>query len=158
MPTLTDETTDLALTRADVLALRNAETLSFCSNRDGNYIRATKQHDPGDGYGKRELAQNVRCGPPSVENHNTSDADGDSFGSTVRCHYNPVVQTFLHFLRAGDVLMAKFTLGNDTERMKERGFTRDDLAVQVQRGDKLFEFILDTMVTEPGKWRMRFKG
>lgn len=157
------------LTRDDIKTLRNADSIVFRTStvsRDRGYPEyetfadCTKRHNPGDGFGERELSAKVAV-QQTVATVYSSDGWGSSrvelSGASwvfTSAQYRDTLQTALSLLKPGDSLCVKYVANNNNGHMRDAGLTCDAIELIVYRkaaGDKLrrFTFALDTVVLTP---------
>lgn len=157
---LPNEPDVVALTRDDIKALRNAASIVFRFNLDndrygpiGSFVEANIEHDPGDGFGKRELRKSIPINPAHVTNYSDRGEAKGACEVFTSARYVPQLATLFTLLKPGDELHPRWTAGNDTDVVRERGVTIDEFAVRVRRpgkaGKASFEFLLHCQVTTP---------
>lgn len=145
----------MALTRDQIKAMKNAEHVVFHrEHREGepakDYAIASRRHDPGDGFGERELIVTIPIAGSLFETYELP-GDGDiAWASGVGRRYCAEWATVLEFLRVGDELIARFVLGNNSETLKDAGLSHDEFKVEIVRtgktGSRRFTFWLDDII------------
>lgn len=147
----------MALTTAEIKAMRNAEHVVFHhEHRPGehlakDYAIARKEHDPGDGFGRRELEVRIPIAGSRFEAYSL-DGDGDIvWASGVGRKYSPEWATVLGLLRVGDELIARWVLGNNSDTLKAAGLSHDEFKLTIVRttktGSRQMTFWLDDIIT-----------
>ena len=140
------------LTAIDVAAIKNAAKLGF---KIGNHSHLGVRYDKAE-YTvdvNTDIRQPEGSDPSSVSRRVTIAATGTnemyrsipagdvSFYAGQDHGYHGARQSVLgslaNIVRTGDALHVVFVIGNDTERMKKAGLTRDDAHLTVVRNDKM---------------------
>jgi hypothetical protein len=166
---MTTTTLTPALTAADLRTLRNADSVVFRFVTDrapettygapGTTVVCTKRHDPGDGFGCRELQVIIDLPTGSVTTYGRDDGPPTSQATMAwwvftSAKFNPPLVTALAMLRPGDLLIPQWVANNNNGHVRDAGLTTDEFKLRVQRPTKsgrhkVFEFLLDSRVLPP---------
>lgn len=151
-------TTDLSLTSEQVKALRNADHVSFHFDTPGVcYVRASKNVDPGDGFGDRSVHVEI----PAESQFTVYERSGctgrrdvaKAFWPLGAAKFVPQWVTAARHFKAGDRLVLHWTTGDVTREQRDAGFTLvsfDVIAVRTLKGGRQERhvFMLGASATE----------
>lgn len=167
---MTDTSAPAALTREHLRALRSANSLVIRHYQpDWQYapdgltepltvIDARKEHDPGDGYGRRDLHVDVPMNGMTMQNYGKRGRALGFHWVFLYPHHDTPIGTLVHsVLRVGDRLSVKYLASNDSDNLRDAGLTKDEIFLIVERGPadepskcKRLTFMLDVRVYPPG--------
>jgi hypothetical protein len=149
--TTTTTTTTTGITREELKALRGADTIVFRWNTElrgadygpiGSSICATLSHDPGDGFGKRELSVSVPAVTPVVIDYGNNGTPAGACAVFSSAKFCPELVTALQFARTGDLLVPEYVCSNNSETLRDAGLHMDETKLRVRRGGKTYTFML----------------
>lgn len=145
----------MPLTRDEIKAMKHASTVAFHhQHRPGeeprDYAIASRDHDPGDGFGSRELRVEIPIHACRFQPYSL-DGEGDIVWATGVCRrYVPEWHTFADMLRPGDDIVALFVLGNNSETLKSAGLSHDEFKLEIIRttksGSRSMTFWIDDII------------
>jgi hypothetical protein len=150
------------ITKADIAAIRKANCVRFESDQDSSFMIAVKEKKNKSKNNKTigETIHKIQCNK-ILRDYSNGYSDGSynvekwegkhtEYPAEFRFSY-----TLFSFIKPGDVVTLKWIASNNSIAMSEKGFVRDELRVNIQRGKKIFPFMIDTRVTlNPGSFRM----
>lgn len=143
--------TPYALTRDDLKALREADSVSFAYTtepREGQppcYLRLTKKHDESGSAVWSSDTEAERLIPAQVQltaydrEHSSSDAQREirrAYASSLSAKFDPHWVTAVANIKVGDQLILHFIAGNNTETLRKAGLMHDEFDLRVRRFDK----------------------
>lgn len=128
------------LTADELKALRKATGISF-HYRDGKaFVGATIEHDPGDGFGRREIRREIPAQfKATIYERDLSSGRTEPtscFWSLISARVTPEWATLKSMLRTDDELILHWTGANNSEAVREAGFMVDEFRVEVRRWNK----------------------
>lgn len=163
--------TTTGLTRDNLKALRNANALVIRTHFKGSphapegkdlpasWIECIKEHDPDDGFGRRELPRvEVPIELGRVENYTKG------FGPVLYYSWvfqftgwdHPIGTIVRGLLRVGDRVQPLILAGNDSDNIRNANMTQDEMHLIVERGPvddpkkcKRYRFMLDSYFYPP---------
>jgi hypothetical protein len=144
------------LDKEDIKALRQATTVGFVRRADGDFLVASKEitkDGPFTSGEPTELHRDIAV-RGRIVNYRKYPQGLDLNASEYLSPGADELRTFRAFLRTGDEIELEWTAGNDSEPIREAGFTCDELRVFVRRGEgsarKSFCFLLKYRVVNRG--------
>lgn len=145
------------ITSDQLKALRNARSVSFQYDTNTHLatVRATREHDAGDGFGPRDIAiefpvqglVSTLLSPSPIKGAKVTDA----FWALSYASVEDTWRTALHHLRPGDELAVRWEVGGQVhERLKDAGFTTVSFTLEATRtttkGRKHMVFLIASTV------------
>jgi hypothetical protein len=141
------------ITSDQLKALRNARSVTFHYDKNTHLatVRATREHDPGDGFGPRDISiefpvqglVSTLLNPLAIKGAKVTDA----FWALSYASVEDTWRTALHHLRPGDELAVRWEVGGQVfDRLKDAGFTTVSFTLEVTRtstkGRKYMVFLI----------------
>ena len=128
------------ITSDQLKALRNARSVTFHYDKNTHLatVRATREHDPGDGFGTRDISiefpvqglVSTLLNPSPIKGAKVTDA----FWALSYASVEDSWRTALYHLRAGDELCAHWEVGGGVfEKLGAAGFTTVGFSLEVYR-------------------------
>lgn len=177
---MTETLTTTGLTRWHLKVLRNANTIAVRHHGEGfkrpeegevlprTWLDCTHTHDPGDGFGKRDMHADVECEPARFQVF-TQQSAGEGPVANSRtpidyavwllhptCNDDPANTLVHHVLRVGDRVTPFFRCNNNSETVRDAGLTVDEFFFEIVRGPvdepskcKRLTVMLDSVVLRP---------
>lgn len=172
------------LTRDDLKAIRSADhwvSFHYAAEHDmhesyrpedrppDTTLRLVKRHDPGDGFGQRELTVEIPCETASFTIYETGyDNPGplrNAYWPISSPFHCPEWATVTKLLKVGDRIRPHWRAGNNSDMTREVGITIDEFYLYVHRrkgkgeDQELLTFLLGVCPIKPHsagrniKWR-----
>ena len=158
---------------SDVQALRCAEAVSFHASDGAGFIHASltaltgdqpriytakEQHLFGEAVDRDrrrriDVAADIVGYDARRRWHERQLPGATAFASIGGAQFEDVWRSVAGFLRADDVVHLRWRADNNTDQLIARGLHRDELSILVQRGKRLWTFLLDVSV-RPSDARM----
>lgn len=133
-------TTTEPITSDQLKALRNARSVNFRYNATTHLVdvRATREYDPKDGFGPRELAVEFPIqGLINTYKNPTTNPKAQVVTAYWGLSYASIEDTWrtaLHHVRVGDELIVRWAVaGGESEKLRTAGFTTVDFTLEVVR-------------------------
>lgn len=177
---MNDTLTNTGLTRWHLKVLRNAKTIVVRHHGEGykhaedgevlprTWLDCSTDHDPNDGFGKREIHVDVPCEPARFQVFTERSAtEGFVANSRREIDYatwilhptysdDPANTLVHHILKAGDRVRPFFQCNNNSETIRDAGLTVDQFFIEITRGPveepskcKRLTVMLDSVVLRP---------
>jgi hypothetical protein len=145
------------ITSDQLKALRNARSVTFHYDKNTHLatVRATREHDPGDGFGTRDISiefpvqglVSTLLNPSPIKGAKVTDA----FWALSYASVEDTWRTALYYLRPGDELSVCWEVGGQVfDRLKDAGFTTVSFTLVVYRmttkGSRCMHFLIASTV------------
>lgn len=156
--------TDTALTREQVKAIRNADTVvlrwDHTDSERPDVLELVKETERTDGFGREDIRLPLPC-PARVANYgqSTLGEEGERLRKAIsgdwvilNVQHQDEYRTFASFIKPGDALEQSWVVDNRNSLLKEAGLTLHELKLRVLRGGdqvKVYTFMLDASVLNP---------
>ena len=155
---------------SDVQALRRADTVSFTAAGGAGLIdaglttlagdesriyTATQQRlfpdaTGGDRRRRIEVAADIAGFDTSRRWHDHQMPGATASATIAGAQLHDGWRSVAAFLRVGDVIRLRWQADNNTDQLIARGLHRDDLYLEVRRGQHVWTFLLEVSVRPPG--------
>jgi hypothetical protein len=147
-----------ALRRAEQVSLHAADgvgvidaSLTTVSGDEPRTYTATEQRLFSDGIGpdrrrRIEVAADVAGFDTDRRWHDHQLPGATASAILGSAQFHDVWRSVAAFLRVGDLLRLRWHAGNNTDELTACGLHRDDLRIELQRGARLWTFLLDVSV------------
>lgn len=143
----------MTITKQEIKALKNADKVTFNHYANGKDEICAIQNAQTSSTG---FEQTVKIEATSVLADYTGDIKTEYNGSykyggfVLLYDGNDVLDTVISMLKEGDSLTMLWIHGNDTDKLRQAGFTVNELKLVINRGggDKKLTFLIETLTTE----------